>query len=69
MHLNNISLSVRKKNQQQIFVKDIIKSQKHPNTKPLAPEESIAIESYDSYSYEIVLSREQDGPREIFARS
>lgn len=53
MHLSNISLSVRKKNQQQIFVKDIIKSQKHPNTKPLAPEKSIANESYDSYSYEI----------------
>ena len=49
-----------------MFAKDIIKSQKHPNTKPLAPEESIANESYDSYSYETVLSREQDGPREIF---
>ena len=62
MHLGNITLSVRKKNQQQIFAKDIIKSQKHPNRKPLPPEGSIANESHDSYSYEIVLSREQDGP-------
>ena len=69
MHLGNISLSVRKKNQQQIFAKYINKSQKHSNTKPLPPQESIANESHDLYSYEIVLSREQDGPREIFARS
>ena len=55
MHLGNISLSVRKKNQQQIFAKYINKSQKHPNTKPLPPQESIANESHDLYSYDIGL--------------